>query len=220
MSEMSFAELKSKQRRIRDSFDENLGLRVHRALSWLHRAEQCIDDDGKFLFLWIGFNAAYANDLGQQRRCEGSAQQQFIDKLVSLDRDRRLYNILWKMFPNNVRVFLDNQYVFQPYWDAVNNIEKTIDWQENFRAAKHAAHVALSKQDTSSVLDILMKRLYTLRNQIIHGGATYDSSVNRKQMRDATEVMSWLVPIIIDIMMNNPNALWGDACYKVQSNKS
>ena len=41
----AFAELKSKQRALRDGFHENLTLRVHRALSWLARAESCGDDD-------------------------------------------------------------------------------------------------------------------------------------------------------------------------------
>ena len=56
--------LKSKQRKIREDFPENLGLRVHRALSWLQRAEMAEDDfDAAFIFYWIAFNAAYAEDL-------------------------------------------------------------------------------------------------------------------------------------------------------------
>ena len=35
-------------------------LRIHRALSWLKRAEAAgEDDDVAFICLWIGFNAAY-----------------------------------------------------------------------------------------------------------------------------------------------------------------
>ena len=37
-------------------------------LSWLHRAEQCEDEDGRFIFLWIAFNAAYAQDLAEPIR--------------------------------------------------------------------------------------------------------------------------------------------------------
>jgi len=54
--------LKTRQRETRDKFPEALSLRVHRALSWLNRAEQETEDiDAKFIFLWVAFNAAYAN---------------------------------------------------------------------------------------------------------------------------------------------------------------
>src|SRR5690606_40907016 len=59
---MSFQELKQRHRQERDAQHSNLRLRVHRALSWLDRAEQAEDLDGRFIFLWIAFNAAYATD--------------------------------------------------------------------------------------------------------------------------------------------------------------
>ena len=52
-----------KQRQMRANFPEAMALRVHRALSWLDRAEQCEDDaDGRFIFLWFAFNAVYADE--------------------------------------------------------------------------------------------------------------------------------------------------------------
>lgn len=43
--------LKTRQRAIRHTFPEGLGLRVHRALSWLNRADQeTEDDDARFIF--------------------------------------------------------------------------------------------------------------------------------------------------------------------------
>ena len=45
------------------SEDDNLGLRVHRAISWIERAEQESDDaDAALVFYWIAFNSAYAKD--------------------------------------------------------------------------------------------------------------------------------------------------------------
>lgn len=55
---MSFQEFKQRHRQERDAQHSNLRLRVHRALSWLDRAEQADDLDGRFIFLWIAFNAA------------------------------------------------------------------------------------------------------------------------------------------------------------------
>ncbi len=55
--------LKEKQRRLRDGFSTPLTLRVHRALSWLRRAQAEANDlDVRFILLWIGFNAAYLSE--------------------------------------------------------------------------------------------------------------------------------------------------------------
>ncbi len=59
---LKHAALKKKQRTLRDDFPETMGLRVHRALSWIARAEEAEDADGRFIFLWIAFNAAYADE--------------------------------------------------------------------------------------------------------------------------------------------------------------
>lgn len=60
---LSFSALKEKQRAIRAGFPETMGLRVHRSISWIGRAEACGDDhDARFIFLWIAFNAAYADE--------------------------------------------------------------------------------------------------------------------------------------------------------------
>ena len=63
-----FAPLRERHRSLRDGMPLALNLRVHRALSWLQRAEQCSDADGRFVFLWIAFNAAYAQEMPHNAR--------------------------------------------------------------------------------------------------------------------------------------------------------
>jgi len=65
------------------------------------------------------------------------------------------------------------------------------------------------------VLTVIFDRLYVLRNQLVHGGATWNSSVNRCQVRDAAGIMERIVPLIIGIMMDHPEASWGAPCYPV-----
>lgn len=69
--------------------------------------------------------------------------------------------------------------------------------------------------DTSRVLLTVFERLYTLRNQLIHGGATWNSKVNRGQVHDGANIMNKLVPAIIHIMMDGAGEVWGDPCYPV-----
>ena len=54
---------------------------------------------------------------------------------------------------------------------------------------------------------------YILRNQLVHGGATWKSKVNRDQVRDGSRILLDIVPAIIRIMMENPDEPWGKPCY-------
>lgn len=207
--------LKARQREERDSYGEALGLRIHRAISWLARAEQCEDLDGRFVFLWISFNSAYSNDLGNISMAESEMFGAFIKKLVELDARQKLYAIAWQKYPSAIRVLLDNKYVYQPFWNHHNRMPGFENWEDHFKSSKQAANTALANKDTATVLRVIFNRLYTLRNQIVHGGATWNSSANRNQLRDATAILGDLVPVQIEIMMDNNDAYWGEACYPV-----
>ncbi|WP_232334733.1 HEPN domain-containing protein [Pseudohalioglobus lutimaris] len=213
---LDYASLKKRQREERDAYPVNLSLRVHRALSWLDRAERCDDDDGRFIFLWIAFNAAYANEIGDRDRDpEQKVFGRFLRKLTELDKSDALYELIWTEFPSSIRLLLDNQFVFQPFWDYHNRLIEEQTWKREFEQAKVAANKALAGHSTTTVLAIILSRMYTLRNQLVHGGATWNSSVNRDQLRDCSAFLGKLVPFIIQLMMDNPDTLWGDACYPV-----
>jgi len=215
---MPYAELKARHRAERDQQHPNLSLRIHRALSWLQRAEQAEDLDGRFIFLWIAFNAAYATEINDEYRgSERSCFSSFLEKLVSLDRDRQLENLAWEEFPKSIRVLLNNRYVYQAFWDYQSGKISREEWEQSFERGKQAAQVALGRQDTATVLSIALSRIYTLRNQLVHGGATWNSAVNRSQVRDCVALMERLVPTVLTIMMDHPDTLWGDACYPVVS---
>ena len=70
-------------------------------------------------------------------------------------------------------------------------------------------------QQHRHVLLVLFDRLYVLRNQLVHGGATWNSSINRAQVKDGAAVLGWLLPVFIDIMLENPDRDWGKPFYPV-----
>ena len=214
---LTYKNLKERQRKERNNYQLNISLRVHRALSWLDRAEQAEgDQDAQFIFLWIAFNAAYANEIDDNHRVtEQETFRHFIDRLCQLDEGNLLSDLLWKEFTSSIRVLLSNKYVFKPFWDFHNNKIPEQEWQDNFKTANAFAHKALGHKNTSAVLSVIFSRLYTLRNQTMHGGATWNSAVNRDQMRDAVVFMSKFVPSIITIMMDSSNELWGEPCFPV-----
>ena len=170
---LNYQSLKTRQREIRDRFPHSLSLRVHRALSWLKRAEQEVEDhDARFIFLWVAFNAAYANDIADRQNFpERKLFQSFLGRLIDSDTDELLSNLVWDRFSGAIRLMIDNKYVFQPFWDFHNGQMTEEEWQSAFQKSKSAALRALGNTDTQKVMGVMFDRLYTLRNQLLHGGA-------------------------------------------------
>jgi hypothetical protein len=211
-----FQILKDKQRALRDGFPENLGLRVHRALSWLQRAEQAEDNDAAFIFYWVAFNAAYAGNFGETSQSgERTAFGQFFTEIIQVDSSRQVYEAIWSKFSDSIRLLLDNKFVFQPFWNFHNQIPGYEDWETRFENSQAKTRYALGKQNTKLILSILFDRLYVLRNQLVHGGATWNSSVNRAQVADGVRILGTLLPIFIDLMMDHPAIQWPIPHYPV-----
>lgn len=213
---LQHAVLKRRHRAVRDGHPENLTLRVHRALSWLDRAERAEDMDGRFIFLWIAFNAAYAQELGESGQASDRATfKAFLGKLCDLDAGKRIDGLVWNEFSGSIRTLLENRYVFPPFWEFQRGRMDEGAWKRKLYRARKAAHLALASSNTPALLSVVFNRLYTLRNQLMHGGATWDGKVNRDQLRDCTRLLGKLVPVIIDLMMENPGAPWGEPVYPV-----
>lgn len=213
---MNFEQLKARHRMAREHSLANLNLRVHRSLSWLQRAEQAEDEDGRFIFLWIAFNAAYATEINDNYRLSEQATfRGFLEKLCELDDRKHIDNLVWQEFSGSIRILLDTPFVLQSFWDFHSGKISEGQWQERLAQGKAMASQALASGNTPMLLGVVFNRLYTLRNQLMHGGATWNSSVNRKQLKDCANLLGKLVPVIIERMMAHPDTLWGDACYPV-----
>jgi hypothetical protein len=190
-------------------------VRLHRALSWLGRADAEMDDpDARFLFLWIALNAAYAREIGQAER-ERERVRDFLARLVSLDAGGQLHTTLFGQYSGPIRTLIENKHVYQPFWTAQQNWDASESWREGFEAGKRAALHALMEKDTAKVLAIVFDRLYVLRNQLVHGGATWSSSVNRQQVRDGSAILGSLLPILLELMIAHPEEDHGDILYPV-----
>ena len=215
--QFSHQTLKDKQRTLRDGFHPYLGLRVHRSLSWLQRSETAAGDhDSAFLFLWIAFNAAYSQEIPKfSDTSEHGLFEGFLDKILLFDQSGQIYNAIWMKFSGPVRLIMNNPFVYQPFWHHHNGIDGYEDWELRFQRSKSRMHDAIIKKDTKIVLSTLFDRLYVLRNQLFHGGATWNSKVNRAQVKDGAEILGALLPIFLDLMMDNRQIEWPAPNYPV-----
>lgn len=215
---LDHATLKAKQRAIREGFPETMGLRAHRAISWIGRAEACDgDEDARFIFLWIAFNAAYADeqDFQSANASERTAFVDYFRRLVEHDQSQRIYRALWQRFSGPVRMLMDNRYVFNPFWQHHNGIDGFEDWDERFKVSSRSFAQAFQTGDCVRVLSFVFDRLYVLRNQLVHGGSTWNSGVNRSQVRDGAAILAFLMPVFVDLMMDYPHENWGVPFYPV-----
>ncbi len=193
---------------------ETLTIRIHRSISWLKSAEKQEENlDLKFISLWVSFNACYAVDInGLNSKPEKAKLREFTSSLVQFDQNR-LYNLFWEKYSGPVKVLIENKFVFEKFWEYTRG--ESDDYQVAFNKSITQATNCLSKQNIEGLLEVVLERLYTLRNQLIHGGSTYNSKLNRSQLRDACNIMQLLVPIIIDIILENGEHDWGEIAYPV-----
>ena len=182
--------------------------RMRRATSWLTRAEQERDDpDAAFIFHWIAFNAIYAE---QQRGVDDGEQDIFEDyftKIAPLDTGGVVYNAIWMKFNGPIKALLSNQFIFKPFWTGAYN------WKQRFDESQSHIEQELLNRSTKAILVRMFDRLYVLRNQLLHGGATWQGLVNRDQVEDGAAIMAFLVPHFINLMLDNPDKDWGQPPY-------
>lgn len=209
-----FTALKERHRAIREEIPPGIALRTHRALSWLQAAERCGDEDTAFILLWISFNAAYARELDlSDTSPERTLFHGFLSKVCELDTENRIHDLAWDNYSNRIRVFVDNRYVFGPFWSFQQGRLPEGEWERLLASSKRTAQQALMGKKSAIFLTILFDRLYTLRNQLMHGGATWSSQMNREQLTSAVRILHDFVPELIRILMENPEEDWGEPQY-------
>lgn len=207
------ARLDSRLYRRESQLPESTQVRLHRAISWLRRAEAEPEDlDARFILLWIAFNAVYAKEFGFEHT-EREKLELFISALLAVDDKKKLHQLLFKQFTGPIRTMIQNKYVYEPFWKAYREHDSSNQWEERFKRSTQVALRALMNGETGVVLSIVFDRLYVLRNQLIHGGATWNSSINRGQLKDGASILMALVPQIVSLMIDHPELDFGGVLY-------
>ena len=211
---------------------DKLRHRLRRCISWLERASAENDVDTKCILLWVAFNAAYAIDRKAARQEWGRApgepdpgerdlQKSLFQKLARVAPSRirsAIRTRLWGPVPS----LMNNEYVFLGFWESLTDEE--FDWdgwdkKKQFEKDRDAMPGLLQSADyhnTLKVLRLLFSRLYVLRNQLMHGCATRDGALNRRQVEDGAAIREVLVPLFVDIMADHPEKDWGRISFPVR----
>ena len=202
-------------------------LRLRRAVSWLHRANQVDkkDLDTQFVFLWIGFNALYARDprrfVGGQQPSQRKDAKKYFTNLSKFgkDTDGRICKAVSQKEVNKAVIgLLKNKYVSTAFWEhrhknPKSEQENPRNWSKSQKRKMKSYESAKEKQNSRKMLSIIFGRLFTLRNQMMHGGSTWNSELSDGQLRDGAVILHCLLPEFIDIMLDGPDDKWGEVHY-------
>ena len=202
--------------------------RLQRSISWLERAGAANDADARCIFLWIAFNAAYAIERRATRDewagddpDDRQLRERYFEKLTQLEF-KRVRSAIRARVPGTVLKLMSNVYVFWGFWGSLT--AHPFDWEnwrhkERFESERDEARRLLGipePADARRILTLVFSRLYVLRNQLMHGCATREGSLNRRQVNDGAEILENLVPVFVDIMAHHPDEDWGAVSFPVR----
>ncbi len=180
------------------------------------------------MFYWVAFNAAY-DELGSPKGLLNRTQatQHFRDyfkKIIVCDSGKAICSAVRSDLRFRIQELLENKYVFEPYWRHFHGVTKSTGWKSELESSKKRATLAIKHMCRTNVaaaeksVDVLSEtfdRLYALRNQLLHGSATWKSSLNRKQVEPGAGLMARLVPYFVEVMIDYPDAGWDAPRYPV-----
>lgn len=187
-------------------------IRIHRACSWLERAEQCDDEllDERLILQWIALNSLYGRWDAERREPVPDTQTlfEFLDRILPLDAE----GVLGQALQHTRRVvlaILDDAYLARYFWE-----DPSDQRERQSRSVGHKAKTWYFEQRWGLVLTRLMERVYLLRCQLVHGAATCRSHLNRAALRRCTQVLTELVPAILLVVIEHGSEEdWGALCY-------
>lgn len=188
-------------------------IRFHRACSWLQQAEQLTDKadlDMALLNRWIAFNALYGqwDESAREPVADHACWRAFVDRILVLDGADCMAETLTEN-RRLVMAILDDEFLSRYFWQ-----EPTDRRASKSRKAKYDARTWYLQGNWTLLLDRLIERIYLLRCQLVHGAATYNSSLNRTATRHCSMMLDHLLHAMLTIWVDNGvDEDWGAMCY-------
>lgn len=202
---------------------EEFTVRICRVQTWLGRADKAAesdDPDVAFVLYWIAFNAAYARDPSSKSNAL-QAIGQYFDDILDVDRQHAVHDAIGNECRDRIETLVEIEYLIDSYWVYANSPnggrQSKKVWMQVLNDDRQAIRGAFQiddRENTMRILQIVFQRLYVLRNQLMHGGAQFESHYNRDSVWDGVHIMERLVPIFLRIMRANQDKEWGQPFFR------
>ena len=193
--------------------EQPTSIRFHRACSWMARVEEIPegqDHDLGLVGFWIAFNSLYGQWDAQKRepRPDRESWRAFVDRILKLDRDGYVTGALQE-HKRLVMSLLEDEYLSSFFWQ-----EPCAKRAGQSKKAAHNAQTWYIEQRWTMVLDEILARVYLMRCQLVHGAATYGSTLNRTSLKWCVMMMQRLLPAMLLVWIDHgADEDWGPMCY-------
>lgn len=206
----------TRDRLVRQDTENDLRVRIHRACKALGQGERAESDgtaegqDASIVFRWVALNALYGDwdwDAGMPARDRQSLDR-FTSEISRVDTEERIRQTL-EAHGDDARSLLESPFLIERFW-------RDGEWDQvrPQRGRARNFNEELREQRAGAALHRVLMVLYFLRCQIVHGGATMGSSVNRVTVDPAARLLKALSGQIIAVSIHKGLEMsWGELCY-------
>ncbi|QDV07328.1 hypothetical protein Poly30_28520 [Planctomycetes bacterium Poly30] len=195
----------TKAKLVKEDRDEPLRIRVHRACKALKQAERIEASsksrsatDAALVFRWVALNSLYGrwnSEYGSPMK-DRIALDHFTTQACQVDQAGRIAASL-ETLTHEAKELLESPFLISHFWRSGewDNVRPNRGLSAKFRNE-------LLEGRPSAAVHRLLIAVYFLRCQIIHGGATLGSGMNRVTVEPAARVVrllsSQLVAVVVD----------------------
>ena len=214
-ADLSAAWEPTKARLVQEDRENDLRVRVHRACGALEQAERleaagergC--EDAALVFRWVALNALYGR--WDEERGMPTKDREALDRFTSecARSDQERLSAALEPVIELARDLVENTFLNERFWRAG-------EW-DSVRPEKGRVRKLLEAKREGrhgAALHQVLIVAYFLRCQIVHGGATLGSKVNRVTVVPAGEVLRLVVPQLTALVIEHGLEMeWGEICY-------
>ena len=186
--------------------DQGLSDRLQRADSWVQAASELPPDrmHEAFIFLYIAFNCMYGC-----RKYEGDQTQigedlrSFFSKLLvmhkkNIQQGGTILKDALAACQQDGAVLIRDRFLANRYW---RGTQPAVALQTKLNKEAVGALQALADEEYGEYLSTVFQRISVLRNQVMHGCATYGArSYGRGSLAKSLRVLRVLVPAFYQLM--------------------
>lgn len=182
--------------------------RLGRSRSWLARSYQALAGNELelgFICLWIAFNVLYGV-ADEEDFYKG--MQRFLPRILEPHSVFKEH-LIKELRPENLRALLNNPFLVKRNWsDGIYRSipQKVSEWERYNGYFQHANY--------QGALDMVMSRIYVLRNQLFHGCSTHSRGTNKGSLVPAIEALIGICPYFWNIVASSSDVrVWGKLPY-------
>ncbi len=209
---MSAETMHQQLRILRDGANDDWIIRLHRAISWLERAEAVAasSQEAEFLFLWIAVSSLYGSWSRETSfpMPDSATRPSFIKEVFTWDPEP--FRDFVERNRKHIHLLIACKHLTMRFWaapedpasgDVAAKDADKLDWEIG------CGHVGW-------VLERLTDRIYVLRSQIVHGASTAGSYVNREIFTTSHYLLRQLVPLCVQAaLLKGRDRKWPELCY-------